>query len=645
MTEPRLAPEPRGVEHSTASRMSPRVQAFIVLCAVLLLRIPFLNQAIQGDDVYYLKGAEHAQIDPLHPTHAKYVFQGREVDMRGHPHPPLNAWTLGALLAVFHDVDEIEFHAVYIAFSLIAAFSMIALARRFCERPLLAAALFLVTPAFVINGNSLEADLPFLAFWMAAIALFVAERYAWSALMGALAALAAYQAVILTPILAGWLIIRRERRKSAWLATLAAPAMIVAWQAYERASSGALPAAVLAGYMETYNLQAFAQKVKNAVALTGHLGWIVFPVLAVAAFRREPLWVYAVTGVTAIAAAFYDLNPLFWASCAVGVWLLAGCIECLRKGDPKARFLAWWVLVFFAAALVIFFAGSARYLLPMVAPVAIFVAGRMPPRWIYAGVAAEAVLSVLLAVVNYQHWGGYRDFVRSLAPEIARQRTWTDTEWGLRYYLESEGALPIVNGTRIRPGELMVSDAYSGEPQAGARTTVAARVISSAIPLRIVAPGAKSGYSSTIFGLRPFDVSAQPMDRVRAELTAEHKPQLSWLRIGAPESASQILSGIYNNDRWMSGKGSVALKQPGDANRVEAVVFVPQQARARELRLYMNGKLLTDEKLPGPGEYRIGAPVEPATGEATISLAVDSTFSVPPDQRELGVVLLEVGFR
>ena len=32
---------------------------------MVLLRVPFLHQAIQGDDVYYLYGAEHAQIDPL----------------------------------------------------------------------------------------------------------------------------------------------------------------------------------------------------------------------------------------------------------------------------------------------------------------------------------------------------------------------------------------------------------------------------------------------------------------------------------------------------------------------------------------------------------------------------------------------------
>src|SRR5262249_15701417 len=148
-------------------------------------------------------------------------------------------------------------------------------------------------PPFVINGNSLESDVPFVAFWLAAIALFLGGKYAWSAIAASAAALAAYQAVLIAPILWTWLLLDRNRRKSAWLATLAVAGVIILWQIYERASSGALPAGVLAGYMQTYNLQAFTQKVKNAIALTGHMAWIVFPLLAIVAFRRGPKWMYA----------------------------------------------------------------------------------------------------------------------------------------------------------------------------------------------------------------------------------------------------------------------------------------------------------------------------------------------------------------
>src|SRR5688572_6236458 len=145
----------------------------LVLAFVLLLRLPFLNHPIQGDDAKYLAMAMHTQIDPLHPTHFRYAFTGEMVDMRGFPHPPLNAWILGALLAVFGDVREVPYHAFYTLFSLICAASVWVLARRFSPQPLLTTLIFAVTPAFVVNGNSLESDLPFLACWLAACALFV----------------------------------------------------------------------------------------------------------------------------------------------------------------------------------------------------------------------------------------------------------------------------------------------------------------------------------------------------------------------------------------------------------------------------------------------------------------------------------------
>jgi len=84
-------------------------QLLLVLGLVLLIRIPFLNQAIQGDDHIYLTEASHALTDPLHPDDTSYVFQGVEVDLRGQPHPPLDAWVLAGLIAVFGSVKEIPF--------------------------------------------------------------------------------------------------------------------------------------------------------------------------------------------------------------------------------------------------------------------------------------------------------------------------------------------------------------------------------------------------------------------------------------------------------------------------------------------------------------------------------------------------------
>ena len=115
----------------------------LILAIVLLIRIPFLYQAVQGDDVTYLGFAEHAQTDPLHPNHIQYVFQGDLVDGRGHSHPPLNSWVLGLIFAATGGVREVPFHATYILFSLIATVAMWSLARRFSTQPAWAVLLFI----------------------------------------------------------------------------------------------------------------------------------------------------------------------------------------------------------------------------------------------------------------------------------------------------------------------------------------------------------------------------------------------------------------------------------------------------------------------------------------------------------------------
>jgi len=80
-----------------------------------------------------------------------------------------------------------------------------------------------------------------------------------------------------------------------------------------------------------------------------------------------------------------------------------------------------------------------------------FLASRLRPKWLAAGFALQLALGLALAVVNYQHWDGYRQFAHSLRLAAAGHRVWIDGEWGLRYYLESDGALPLKKTQRLRP--------------------------------------------------------------------------------------------------------------------------------------------------------------------------------------------------
>ncbi len=638
-------------------------QLLLVLILVLLIRTAFLDQAIQGDDVNYLAAAQYAQVDPLHPTHVRYVFQGAMVDMRGHSHPPLNGWILAALLALTGGIDEIPYHAAYMLFSLVAAAAMLSLARRFSPRPLLATLLFLATPAFVVNGNSLEADVPFLAFWMLSVALFVsavdagsARRLGLAAVALVPAALAAYQSILLVPVLGIYLWIKRRGWRPGWLVVLVVPAVLAAWQLWERASSGEMPATVLAGYFHTYGFQNLVAKLRNAAALTAHTGWLIFPVLAGFAFWKVGR-LFWLPPAAALAAFFIDSSPLFWCSFGIGTLIIVWCLQTFRFAqDDDVRFLAAWVLVFFAGALVIFFAGSARYLLPMAAPVALLATGSLAgyPAALFAAFVVQLAISLSLSFVNYQHWDGYRQFAAALSRQAEQQRIWIDGEWGLRYYFEAQGGLPLVRSQAVRPGDMVVSSELAFPIRyttgGGVLVPVAEREIRASLPLRLVGLKARSGYSAASLGLRPFDICREPLDRVHAAIVVERKPALSYLPMSAPEAGQQIVSGVYdlenNQWRWMADSAILLLKPPDRPLPLEIVLHIPEQATARRVSVWVNDDLVVTKVCPSSGAYTLtSAPLTLPAEPARVTITVDRTFSVPGDHRALGIVLNAVGFK
>jgi len=610
---------------------------------VVVLRLAFINQPIQGDDVNYLAEAQHAQIEPLHPNHFNFAFQGEMVAMQGNPHPPLNGLYLGAILALTGGVREWQFHLAYIPFSLIAVWAMWLIAAQTSTKPTEAVLLFCAVPAFVINGGSLETDLPFLAFWMLSIAAFMRGWIGATAIAMLLAAMTAYQAIFLVPILAVFLWIHNREWKAGWALLLVVPLTIGAWQLYERSSTGALPAAVLVGFFDKYGLQSLVNKARNAASLTSHLGWIVFPLLI--CFTARP---FMAAAPVLLIASFFMPDAFFAVSAVAGIFVLVFAAQSLRKNV----FLGAWVFVFFACAVAVFFAGSARYLLPMAAPVILLVANRLPSPLLRAGIGIQFAISAALAVANYQHWDGYREFAKSLEKETSTKRTWVNGEWGLRHYFEEAGGIPLMRGQAVQPGDVVITSKLANPIEfttgGGVRIALKEMAIKPGMPLRLIGLDSRSAYSDASKGLRPFDFNTSAADIVRAEVVVEVEPTAEYLKMTSPESGQHIVSGIFEMEdkwRWMSASGVVVLKRPTKRARLQAVLFIHDSAPGREVTLSLDGKIVAQAKYERPGLYTITSePIEPTAGRATVTLTIDKTFSPPNDRRKLGMILTEIGF-
>jgi len=154
----------------------------------------------------------------------------------------------------------------------------------------------------------------------------------------------------------------------------------------------------------------------------------------------------------------------------------------------------------------------------------------------------------------------------------------------------------------------------------------------------------ESGYSDVSRGFWPFGISSGVIDRLQADVIGERHATQEYVTVSAPEEAGQIVSGIYP-DRWMGRSATVVLKNPQKPARLAATFFIPPAARARHVALLLEGREVAAATYPSAGTYTLqSAPVQAASGVATVEINVDRTFSALPDRRELGMVLAGVGF-
>jgi hypothetical protein len=55
--------------------------------------------------------------------------------------------------------------------------------------------------------------------------------------------------------------------------------------------------------------------------------------------------------------------------------------------------------------------------------------------------------------------------------------------------------------------------------------------------------------------------------------------------------------------------------------------------------------VVAEDTFPGPGSYKLTAPLQFSNPTATVGITVDKTFNAPGDRRNLGVVITGIGFR
>jgi hypothetical protein len=496
-----------------------RLARDLLLLAVftLALHAPFLRQPVQGDEVNYLDFAAHVLKQPLEPLNFQFVFQGHMVDAAGHPHPPLNAYILAGAWLLRGRFSVFFFHCFYLLFTLGISFAAYALAARFTSRPLWGALLIAASPIVQVNTNTLAGpEAPALALLLIGAAAFFGRWFWLAGIALALAGLTELQALALPPILLLSYLMKRERPpRAAWCA-LAAPFLALGgWQAFEWALTGRVPFVVLAGYASNPNLSRIGVKAASALALLGHLGVLV--TLVPLAWRR--LWGLA----PGLLAGFLVTDYPWWERALLVIFVALGVNALLWLWESRRQpVLAAWCLLYFAFACVAFFAGAARYLLPLAAPMVLLfvIQFRDRPRIVWLALMVNMLLGLNISFAAYEFARVYAN----VAPPPGRPFL-VNGEWGFRYYMVAKGGEPLQDVSVPIPGEWIAASDLSlaGRYDSLAEeTAVPLRSVDLRVrtPLRLVDRHAHSGFSSASMGLLPFSFSNQPLDRVTYSRTS-----------------------------------------------------------------------------------------------------------------------------
>jgi hypothetical protein len=461
--------------------------AALVVLFFMIMHTPFLGQAFHMDDAIYLILARNVSRNPAFPQDVGVHVEGIWADdLASMEHPPLTTYILAAGAWLARGFSEVPLHALFLVFTAVLGFSMYSLSSRFTCHPLAATALLLSAPVVFVMSNTLMTDLPHLALWVLAIALFTRgvdeEKAHWVHTGAAAAAVATYispAALSLVPLLALYAFLKKRPRYGMPAILLPFLAQGFWWLANYSHYGRFTPGFVFHYYFASERvlaLQALSRKSLYAVLAVG--GLTVSPVVFCCTPFRRFLWLGLPLGVgTAVVSEARDYPWLLVAAFvlffACGFAAIAGSLSHVFKqggadaGRTAECFLAIWLLGALLLAVLFYMTGSARYLLPAVPPLVLLAVRRLEAsmdasRFRIVGGAAiltTCLLSLALGVADFRFAEVYRDFASHLksVPDLGTRRIWFTGEWGLRAYLEPIGGQELGRrDARPRPRDLLV---------------------------------------------------------------------------------------------------------------------------------------------------------------------------------------------
>ena len=484
------------------SRTTPRAvrEHGSILLLACVCYFPFLMQALHIDSDMLVHASRQVLSAPLDPKLGDY---GGNMVLHDHTnmprsslfyrcgHPPLLPYVYAPVAAIAND-REWPYHLVSFVFYLAAIYGVWHMLGHFVSPTLRWAGtvLWTISPALVVNSHTVMWDVPITAMMIWALSLLVSgtradsgRAIAASGVVTGLAAVTKTNAVLLYPVLGGYLIAtRRWRHLLAWLpGALAFP---LAWVGHNLVYFDRIQ--YLSIGLFNPHLGDFRYRLERVVSFLG--GCVTLPVfwiwlMLARAGHRLRIVPFALLGLLWGTLLVAVLNKPLSVGLAAAVFACAGawcllrmCTFGLRTGTLNISSAEAYLLSGYAAGylpiLIALPSASVRYMLPFV-PLAVLalveevsrLSDRQRRRFLIAAAAVGLPFVLALATADYLFCEADRELPRTLeAAEYRPEQTWYFGRLSYEWYLFHAGYKNLRTSRGApEPGDFLVHELIPGD--------------------------------------------------------------------------------------------------------------------------------------------------------------------------------------
>lgn len=523
----------------------------ILIAATLASLLPFIAKPFNIDDPLFVWTAKRIAQHPLDPYGFSVVWYDSAMPMsRVTKNPPLASY-YAAVIGLWTNWSEVALHLAFLIPAVAVVVATYELACEMTGLPLLAGALTLAAPAFLVSATSIMCDVPMLALWMLSILAWrkglrsgKGIYLALGAILIAACALTKYFGACLIPLLFLFSTLKQDRPRF-WAIYLLVPVLVLAgYQVWTRQLYGQGLLFDAAQYAHQKRSELTPSMLGGFLVGLSFTGGCVLPVLLIGPALIRRYWmagfVLAVPGAALI--AWNVIGKFTYATDNTGIFVtlvlfIAGGIFALAlsiqdlwsRRDADAALLCAWVLGTFIFATLLNWTVNARSVLPLVPAIAILIARGVdelranwfPQRWFLAAtVAASLAIGLWLAAADTS----LAYAARSTAEEVHRRtqsangNVFFSGHWGFQYYMQDFGAQPLdLTKNQLTAGDFVVQPGNNSNTFAFSTEQIASTETVEIRANQWLAPfhhemGA-GFYSSNGFGPLPFAFGRVPTEK------------------------------------------------------------------------------------------------------------------------------------